>query len=344
MPSLSGFPAVETGLGLAFLYFLLSTICSSINESIASVLGWRAKTLEDAIRSLLGDTKRSTGGARGGGGLTTELFDHSHLRALVRDPGARARRRRRPSYLSPDTFSMALVETLATRSVGPDAAAGGGSPWDHANDELFDQVTKGIAKLPPGDGRATLERLAAKANATVEAERRQAGSAWTKVEADVKKVAEFRRGAEKGFDDVMERASGWYKRKVHVMVAVLAALVVLGLNVDSVTVASRLWRDGPVRAAVAASATKAGDPDSAGNAAGKVDELRLPVGWGGSNSPKDLGDVVHRLPGWLISIAAISLGAPFWFDAMSRIARLRGSGVPERPRSLNDAAGTSKRS
>ena len=47
-----------------------------------------------------------------------------------------------------------------------------------------------------------------------------------------------------------------------------------------------------------------------------------------------------RIPGWLITIAALSLGAPFWFDLLSRVARLRGSGVPERPRSLSDTAGT----
>ena len=32
---------------------------------------------------------------------------------------------------------------------------------------------------------------------------------------------------------------------------------------------------------------------------------------------------------WLLTILAISLGAPFWFDALSRMARLRSSGNPE---------------
>jgi hypothetical protein len=40
--------------------------------------------------------------------------------------------------------------------------------------------------------------------------------------------------------------------------------------------------------------------------------------------------------GWLITVAAVSLGAPFWFDLLSRLARLRGSGPPETSRPLSD--------
>jgi hypothetical protein len=43
----------------------------------------------------------------------------------------------------------------------------------------------------------------------------------------------------------------------------------------------------------------------------------------------------HRLDhdaGWLLlTITAISLGAPFWFDTLGRLSRLRSSGKPETP-------------
>ena len=35
MPDLTGFPALDVAIGLAFLFFLLSTICSAISEAIA---------------------------------------------------------------------------------------------------------------------------------------------------------------------------------------------------------------------------------------------------------------------------------------------------------------------
>ena len=57
MTGLTNIPALDVAIGLAFLYFVLSTAISMINEAIANVLGWRAKTLEDAVRSLLGEPK-----------------------------------------------------------------------------------------------------------------------------------------------------------------------------------------------------------------------------------------------------------------------------------------------
>ena len=30
--------------------------------------------------------------------------------------------------------------------------------------------------------------------------------------------------------------------------------------------------------------------------------------------------------GWLFTIAAVSLGAPFWFDLLGKVARLRAAG------------------
>jgi hypothetical protein len=37
---------------------------------------------------------------------------------------------------------------------------------------------------------------------------------------------------------------------------------------------------------------------------------------------------LNRLIGWLMTVAAISLGAPFWFDTLSRFVNIRGSGKP----------------
>ncbi|MBT8272854.1 MAG: hypothetical protein KJO77_03540, partial [Bacteroidia bacterium] len=40
-------------------------------------------------------------------------------------------------------------------------------------------------------------------------------------------------------------------------------------------------------------------------------------------------DVWANLPGWLASVFAITLGAPFWFDVLSKAANLRASGKKE---------------
>jgi len=116
------------------------------------------------------------------------------------------------------------------------------------------------------------------------------------------------------------------------MLLVLATVVVIGLNIDTVHVTTSLLNDAPLRQAVAARASDAGTPEDAAAAIDKIEELKLPVGWG-ANAPDN---VFAAIPGWLIAIAALNLGAPFWFDLLSRFSRLRGSGLQERPRALSD--------
>jgi hypothetical protein len=371
MPSITGLAELDAAIGLAFMFFLLATAVSSINELIASYLGWRAKTLEDGLRSMFGDPKVTFGlrawgrsllgllpksvtdrlaekrldAVRDGqttqadadngklGDLTTTLFEHWRIKALVRDPEAKSRRRRRPSYLPPAALSRALMEQLAalgTQAPGTTASNTGPGPtaWAQADNKLFEQVQRGIGNL------------AHESPALAEAVEK----ALRKPEA---KLEEFRKAVEGWFDQTMDRASGWYKRKVQVVVVLIAAALAIGLNVDSVHVASRLWKEPALRSAVAARATDAAE-SAGGQATGspsaqeaadeidKVKQLNLPVGWAKNNRPSGFSGWVGGAAGWLITIAAISLGAPFWFDVLSRLARLRGSGSPTAPRDLSD--------
>ncbi len=41
---------------------------------------------------------------------------------------------------------------------------------------------------------------------------------------------------------------------------------------------------------------------------------------------------LEMIIGWLLTIGAISLGAPFWFDLLGKVAHLRGSGTREADR------------
>src|SRR5262249_25487712 len=66
----------------------------------------------------------------------------------------------------------------------------------------------------------------------------------------------FRRGAEKWYDDAMDRVSGWYKRHIQLVIWIIAILVALLLNVDTVQLATTLWKDPTTRAALVARADK----------------------------------------------------------------------------------------
>src|SRR5262245_18462509 len=50
---LFGSTSLEVIIGLCYVYFLLSLICSMVNERIASLLGLRSETLRTGINQLL---------------------------------------------------------------------------------------------------------------------------------------------------------------------------------------------------------------------------------------------------------------------------------------------------
>src|SRR5215218_5539567 len=60
-----GLEILDVILGLAFVYLLLSLICSAINEYLASMLNKRGRMLVDGLETLLKDT-----------GLDRHFFDH----------------------------------------------------------------------------------------------------------------------------------------------------------------------------------------------------------------------------------------------------------------------------
>jgi hypothetical protein len=57
--------------------------------------------------------------------------------------------------------------------------------------------------------------------------------------------------------------------------------------------------------------------------------------WGKPGPLQWLGDwkdiISHHLIGWLLTVIAVSLGAPFWFDLLSKIISIRSSGNPPQP-------------
>lgn len=152
----------------------------------------------------------------------------------------------------------------------------------------------------------------------------------------------FRAGVEHWYDAAMDRVSGWYKRKVSVALFTIAAVVTVVVNLDSVTIAGSLWTD-PTRRAIAAAAAHAGGRagvEAATEALRRTHSLDLPVGWriGVADPvaaadprrfpwPRD-GGWPRKLLGLGVTTTALSFGAPFWFDVLGHVARLRSSGEP----------------
>jgi len=144
---------------------------------------------------------------------------------------------------------------------------------------------------------------------------------------------------EKWFNESMDRVSGWYKRRAQWLTLVLAAILTIALNVSALRIAEQLSAEPTVRAAVVAKAEAAseegGDEGAEGlkqageNVESAVDDLAaldLPIFWIGEAVPEGGDEFLATAFGWLITILAISLGAPFWFDALGKLSNLRMAG------------------
>jgi hypothetical protein len=322
MPGLTGLTALDVAIGLFFLYFLLSIVCSTISETIAGALGWRAANLELAIRHLIQDPDK-----------VAAFWRNPRIRALGEPVLPRKgilRRRasdseeavptsgdavRKPSYLPARSVAITLLDTLA-----PEVArqARETDPSAPPSRDVIRQLREGVGSIENDAVRTALFDVLDEGRTAVD---------------------DFRRGLEGRFDELMDRASGWYKRRAQrAVIAIAIAVTVVG-NVDTIQVASGLWNDDALRASVVQQATAASeapaatagdDLDSLAEDVEDVGELGLPLGWGDAGTPDSvLGWIGKVLLGWPVTILALAMGAPFWFDVLGKFARLRGTGNRE---------------
>ena len=114
----------------------------------------------------------------------------------------------------------------------------------------------------------------------------------------------------------MQRLSGWYKRRTQVWLWIVGFAFAVLLDVDSIRIA--IGRQDPtLRQVVADQAQNAPsvgvDPKGA---ADQLSTLGLPLGWGGW--PSGFTNWISTAVG-LATSAAVSLGAPFWFDSLGKL-------------------------
>jgi hypothetical protein len=299
MPDLSGLPALDVAIGLAFIYFVLSIVCSAVNEGIAATLRLRAKDLERGIRSMLGDEA-----------MVKRFYDDPRIQALHQRLRLRKDHPTKPSYIPSRVFALAVMDLLSP----PAPAISEQERMRGARQSLrgmADEVPlKSMLADVANDARSRIDALAS--------------------------------SLERSFDEVMDRVSGWYKRRVQWILLVVALVVVGAANVDSFAIGESLFRDDAVRSAVVARAADQQSPvacdkddpapttlDGVADCVDGLAELGLPLGWTKAATPDSAAESAFKALGLLITAFALTLGAPFWFDTLGKLARLRGTGNRE---------------
>ena len=203
----------------------------------------------------------------------------------------------KPSYIPSRTFALALLDLIA-----PATADGARTLAD---------LKTGMANLPQPLQR-TLTNLLDEAQHDVERLKTQI-EIW--------------------FNNGMDRASGWYKRKTQWIQFFLGLSLVILLNIDSVHIGRTLFAvNSPLRASLVESAKSFVAQPGGTNRPMKdvveaISTASLPIGW--SELPRR-DQWLTMILGWLITAFAVSLGAPFWFDLLNKFVNVRASGkAPE---------------
>ncbi|MEP6743471.1 MAG: hypothetical protein ABJB61_13315 [bacterium] len=299
-------------IGLVFVYLLLAILCTAANEWLAAFTRRRGDMLRRGIQQLLGGQPTPKSGDADG--FLQEFYAHPLITGMMHDDN-------HPTYISPRNFA-AVVMDVTTTNISATVS--------------FESFETDVSALPEGKVRKTLLALLQRSN--------------NKLDADADSRLELSQQAIEGwFNDAMDRVSGWYKRRTQLWTIIIATALTLFANADTTHIAQRLWTDPVLRSAVLEEAkvraqkpgptisveyededdpTKSTVTRSEGNqVTGQEREvLGQLLGWRGSLKDNTWRDWLERILGWLMTVLALSMGAPFWFDILNKFMNVRYAG------------------
>lgn len=159
----------------------------------------------------------------------------------------------------------------------------------------------------------------------------------------------FKASIEKWYNDVMDRASGWYKRYAQKILIFLGVVIALVFNADTFSIYESLSSDPESLNQIVTLAedfAATGESQLAPSIAPdlqqsltsiqslvdkEIESIRSPLGLGWHSSDLNFAnytiyDWLAKVLGYLVTALAISLGAPFWFDFLRKIVNIRAAG------------------
>ena len=292
-------PIIDIALGLVLFYVVLSLVASTVQEWIASMVGLRSRNLLKGIQNLIGDD------------YAEKVYEHPLVKNLTKKD------HRLRKWLAQKEYP--LVKYLIKEKNIPSYIA-------HLEVIAKDNGDKSYVDCKADEVRGIIGKI------REDHPFRGVLDALIDSGEDAAKTLQNRLGD--WFDEGMTRVSGWYKRRTKIFIFVIAGLVTMATNASTIHIAEELWRNDALRASIAAQAEiAAANQDVNTLPEDKLKQLEsFPIGWSVAengaikNLPQSKLGWFNLILGWLLTTAAISLGAPFWFDLLGKVANLRGTG------------------
>lgn len=258
-------PILDVAVSLIFLYVILSIVVSSLNEILARFISSRGSMLKKAIEEMFDPKWREF--------CNKSLFDSSAISVLKQgmtadiDPDKpRDHTKGFPSYIPSQAFSRAVVEGLVedarerSRKAAEAAAVAAVNTADLVISEtgnILDAGHQAMNTINEIDWtQITPEQLRIMIldNQYLKGSRAQTRLLLLLTESEGN-LAKFKESLESMYDNSMQRVSGWYKRKMQNIITVLAFLITVAFDIDTLHIVNHLWKYPSQAAAMADQAT-----------------------------------------------------------------------------------------
>lgn len=216
---------LDVAIGLVLIYLLYSLLVTILGEIISSWIGIRAKMLKTAIEIMLLDdpvgTPSSSWIERWWKDFTYQTrldYKNSLAESFYNYPSIKYLGKKElnkiPSYISKENFADTLFNILREKGTGADDMAKIDFCLKYNTLNINDETKKHITNLCQTAG----------------------------IDSDAFKI-----NLQKWFTDTMERLTGWYKRRIQIILFSLGLLIAISFNVDSIKIAQLLSKDKDAR-------------------------------------------------------------------------------------------------
>jgi hypothetical protein len=326
-----GSDVLDVGVGMSLLFLMMSLIATAVREAIEGYMKSRSTDLEKGLREMLDESGKTSFDVNT---MIGKLYNHPLISSLYKGSVDPVKGGDLPSYIPSKAFVSAILDIVVNPAVVASAAAPeagtAATPTDRKKLTMDELVRSSTANLPP--------RVASVLNTAID-----------NAAGDINAV---RKNLEDWFDGTMDRVSGWYRRRTQSILFVIGIVSAVVLNVDSITIASRLTNDKTLRAAIVETARTQSTPGAQGAAsapsttktfdqiATELSGIGYPIGWRDLSPEPQMckpnkgpceysgAALLKTVVGWLVTAFAIMLGAPFWFDVLNKFVVVRSTVKP----------------
>lgn len=336
-----GSDIIDVAIGMCLIFLMASLICTGIQEGFEGMLKMRAADLAKGIRELLNDPE--------GSGIVKALYDHPMIYSLFKGEYDPSKHKNLPSYIPAESFSSALIDIVARGGLQQP-----NSPYPTPGAGLVPtvaQLRSAVQTLPS-------ERLQRALLVAIDQAKGDMDAVKTNLETYFNATMDRVSGWYKKRTQIVLFFIGL------VMAGALnidAIYIANRLGQDKAlrqAVVSQAEKMVPDNTQATASGLADLQKKSFEQLRGQLIGIGLPVGWSWpprqytncepgkvdvkpgteqTGCPTDTlfsGDHkvftgAYMIVGWLITAFAVMLGAPFWFDALSKLMTVRGTIKPK---------------